>query len=78
MTTQLYYINHSDKDTGEPLDLIVEADSPARAAILWRGYWEETYPGVDKPELIYALPALTGAPRAVPWGALPGVVGWQL
>lgn len=77
-TTQLYFIRHDDRDTGEPLDLIVEAPSPASAAILWRSYWEDTYSGLTKPELVYALPALTGTPHALNWGALPGVVGWQI
>ena len=78
MTTRLYFISHTDDATGEPLDLIVEAPSPARAAVLWRGYWEEAYPDVNKPAMIYQIPTLEGKARALPWGTIPSAVGWKV
>ena len=78
MITYFYFVSHTDDATGEPLDLIVEAPSPARAAVLWRDYWEEAYPDVNKPALIYQVPTPTGTARALPWGAIPSAVGWQV
>lgn len=77
MKTTLYLISHTDDD-GDVLDLFVEATTPAQAVILWRQHYADAVPESAKPQMIFEAPALRGAPRAVPWGALPGVVGWQL
>jgi hypothetical protein len=76
--TRLYFICHADDATGEPLDLIVEASSPATAAVLWRDYWQDVYPNVSKPEMVYTLPTPTGTAHPLPWGTIPSAVGWRV
>ena len=62
--TQHFLIAHEDH-AGENFDLVVEAADINEAKTLWRDYYEI---GEDKePEKLFAIPALGGTARALPW-----------